>query len=64
MRNDGKQSCDVSNAQFRNPASPPDVTDFATPVTSVEPRNNAGWRPPDQHQRRLRPMAYQTATST
>ena len=44
MRNDGKQIIvDVSNAQLpENLRRRLDVTDFATPVTSVEPRNNAG----------------------
>ncbi len=44
MRNDGKQIVvDVSNAQLpENLRRRLDVTDFATPVTSVEPRNNAG----------------------
>ena len=44
MRNDGKQVViDVSNAQLpENLRRRLDVTDFATPVTSVEPRNNAG----------------------
>ena len=44
MRNDGKQIVvDVSNAQLpENLRRRIDVTDFATPVTSVEPRNNAG----------------------
>ena len=44
MRNDGKQVViDVSNAQLpENLRRRLDVTDFATPVTSIEPRNNAG----------------------
>ncbi len=44
MRNDGKQIVvDVSNAQIpENLRRRLDVTDFATPVVSVEPRANAG----------------------
>ncbi|MFA6986992.1 MAG: type IV pilus secretin PilQ [Arenimonas sp.] len=44
MRNDGKQVLvDVSNAQIpENLRRRLDVTDFATPVVSVEPRANAG----------------------
>ena len=44
MRNDGKQVViDVSNAQIpENLRRRLDVTDFATPVVSVEPRSNAG----------------------
>ena len=44
MRNDGKQVfIDVSNAQIpENLRRSLDVTDFATPVVSVEPRANAG----------------------
>jgi len=44
MRNDGKQVfVDVSNAQIpENLRRRLDVTDFATPVVSVEPRANAG----------------------
>jgi type IV pilus assembly protein PilQ len=44
MRNDGKEVyVDVSNAQIpENLRRRLDVTDFATPVVSVEPRSNAG----------------------
>ena len=44
MRNDGKQIVvDVNNAQIpENLRRRLDVTDFATPVVSVEPRANAG----------------------
>jgi type IV pilus assembly protein PilQ len=44
MRNDGKQVViDVSNASIpENLRRRLDVTDFATPVVSVEPRSNAG----------------------
>ena len=44
MRNDGKQLVvDVANAQLPESLRKRlDVTDFATPVTSVESRNNAG----------------------
>jgi len=44
MRNDGKQVViDVSNASIpENLRRRLDVTDFATPVVSVEPRTNAG----------------------
>jgi type IV pilus assembly protein PilQ len=44
MRNDGKQVVvDVSNATITdNLRKRLDVTDFATPVVSVEPRSNAG----------------------
>ncbi|MEO7252167.1 MAG: type IV pilus secretin PilQ, partial [Arenimonas sp.] len=44
MRNDGKQIVvDVSNAQIPESLRRRlDVTDFATPVISVEPRSNAG----------------------
>jgi len=44
MRNDGKQIVvDVSNAQIPEKLRRRlDVTDFATPVVSVEPRSNAG----------------------
>jgi type IV pilus assembly protein PilQ len=44
MRNDGKQVVvDVSNATIpENLRKRLDVTDFATPVVSVEPRSNAG----------------------
>ena len=44
MRNDGKQvTIDVNNAQLpENLRRRLDVTDFATPVVSVEPRANAG----------------------
>ena len=44
MRNDGNQVVvDVSNATIpENLRKRLDVTDFATPVVSVEPRSNAG----------------------
>jgi type IV pilus assembly protein PilQ len=44
MRNEGgKVVVDISNAQIpENLRKRLDVTDFATPVTSIEPRNNAG----------------------